>query len=92
MEKNRIGWLGMRIGERGREIHSLFKWAQGEQDSTEATMKKFETYVRHRKNKLVARYKLKYVSQSEVESFDNFVKTCQLILLDCSMPGHWNGM
>ncbi|XP_060085903.1 uncharacterized protein K02A2.6-like [Ylistrum balloti] len=82
-DKDKTGWIGMWIGRQGREVYKTFDWAEGEQDKPEVTLNKLEAYVRPRKNKRVARFRLKQRKQAEGESFDNFVKDVRLILMDC---------
>ena len=58
----------------------------GEREKKQTQVKvldKLEAYVRPRKNKRIARHKLKLRKQSTGESFDNFVKDLRLILMDC---------
>ena len=62
----------------------MFTWEEGEQENPEAVLKKFEAYIRPRKNKRIARHRLKQRKQVDGESFDNFVKDLRLILMDCS--------
>ena len=45
--------------------------------------KKFEDYIRPRKNERIARHCFKLRKQTSEESFDNVVKDIGLLLLDC---------
>ena len=80
---DRAGWLGMWIGQQGREVYKTFTWEAGEQDDPDAILTKLETYVKPAKNKRIARFKAQQRKQTEGEAFDNFVKDLRLLLLDC---------
>lgn len=82
-DKQKSGWLGTWIGSQGREIYKIFEWTEGEKDDPQKVLDKFESYTRPRKNKRIARHKLRQRKQKQSESFDNFVKDLRLILLDC---------
>lgn len=82
-KKDRCGWLGMWIGQQGREIYKTFNFDAGQEDDPANILKKLEDYVRPHKNKRVARYKLHRRKQLEGESFDNFVKDLRILLMDC---------
>jgi hypothetical protein len=78
------GWLGTWVGEQGREIYKTFQWAaEDDKKDPEKVLKHFETYVRPRKNKRIARHRFKQRKQTSSESFDNFVKDLRLVLMDC---------
>lgn len=81
--KDRAGWLGLWIGQQGREVYKTFKWEENEQDDPNKILDKLETYIRPRTNKRVARFKAVQRKQGEGESFDNFVKDLRLLLMDC---------
>ncbi len=81
---DKAGWIGIWIGQQGREIHKTFKWSDTEkEDDPNAVMKMFENYVLPQKNKRVARFKLSQRVQQEEESFDNFLKDLHLLAMDC---------
>ena len=81
---SKAGWLGMWIGQEGREIYKTFTWAAAEDENDpDVVLNKMETYVKPRKNKRVSRYKAQLRKQLEGESFDNFVKDLRLLLMDC---------
>ena len=82
-DKEKAGWLGTWIGHQGREIYKTLSWNEGEKADPVKVLDKLENYVRPRKNKRIARHKLKLRKQSQEESFDNFVKDLRLILMDC---------
>lgn len=82
-DKDRAGWLGIWIGKQGREVYKTFDWESGDEDKPDKILDKFEAYVRPRKNKRTARFKVKQRKQGESESFDNFVKDLRLIIMDC---------
>lgn len=82
-KKDKAGWLGIWIGKQGREIYKTFDWDDGEEDDPKKILDKFDVYVRPRKNKRAARFKVMQRKQKEGESFDNFVKDLRLILMDC---------
>ena len=73
----------MWIGKHGREVYKTMTWAEGDEDDPSKILDKFEVYVRPKKNKRAARFKVKQRRQQEDESFDNFVKDLRLILMDC---------
>ena len=81
--EEKAGWLGTWIGPQGREIYKMLQWGGGEKGGPEKVLDKLEAYVRPRKNKCIARHKLKLCKQNTGESFDNFVKDLRLILMDC---------
>lgn len=81
--KQQAGWLGTWIGQQGRETYKTFLWEEGEQEDPSKVLDKFEAYIRPRKNKRIARHRLKQRKQNGEESFDNFVKDLRLILMDC---------
>ena len=82
-DKRKAGRLGTWIGEQGREIYKTFEWIEGEKDDPNKVLDKFELYIHPRKTKRVARRRLFKRKQSSEESFDDFVKDLNLILLDC---------
>jgi hypothetical protein len=82
-DKDRAGWLGIWIGKQGREVYKTFVWQEGDVDKPDKVLDKFEAYVRPRKNKRAARFKVKQRRQGEGETFDNFVKDLRLIIMDC---------
>ncbi|XP_067656436.1 uncharacterized protein [Haliotis asinina] len=73
----------MWISRQGREVYKTLRWEEGEEDNLNVIMNKLETYVRPRKNKRIARFKLRERKQKVGENFDNFVKDLKLILMDC---------
>ena len=81
--EEKAGWLGTWIGPQGREIYKTLQWEEGEKANQVKVLNKLEAYLRPRKNKRIARHKLKLRKQSTGESFDNFVKDLRLILMDC---------
>lgn len=81
--KQQAGWLGMWIGEQGREIYKTLTWADGDKEDPEKVLDKFEAYVRPRKNKRIARHRFKQRKQGTSEGFDNFVKDLRILLMDC---------
>ena len=58
-DKQKAGFIGTWIGAQGRQIYRTLQWAEGEKEDPDKVLSKFETYVRPRKNKRVARHKLK---------------------------------
>lgn len=58
-DKDRAGWLGIWIGKQGREVYKTFDWESGDEDKPDKILDKFEAYVRPRKNKRTARFKVK---------------------------------
>ena len=64
-------------------MNKTVEWGEGEEDDPKEILDKFEVYVRPRKNKWAARFKVKKRRQQEGESFDNFVKDLRLISMDC---------
>ncbi|KAJ8305094.1 hypothetical protein KUTeg_017354 [Tegillarca granosa] len=81
--KDKAGWIGLWIGQQGREIYKTLTWDEGEEDAPDKILDKLEAYVRPRKNKRVARFRAQQRKQSHGESFDNFVKDLRIILMDC---------
>ena len=81
--KHKCGWLGMWIGQQGRELYKTFKFNEGEEDKPDVVLGKIEAYVRPRKNKRVSRYRATQRKQKEGETFDNFVKDLRLLIMDC---------
>ena len=62
----------------------MFQWEEGEKGNPVKVLDKRETCVRRqKKNKRIARHKLKLRKQYTSESFDNFVKDLRLIVMDC---------
>ena len=82
-KKDRAGWLGLWIGQQGREIYKTFTWNEGEQDDPDIILNKLNNYVRPRKNKRIARFRASQRKQMEGETFDNFVKDLRILLMDC---------
>jgi hypothetical protein len=82
-DKHRAGWLGMWIGQQGREVYKTFTWTGDQEDDPKEILNKLEEYVRPRKNKRMARFKVQRRTQSDSESFDNFVKDLRILLMDC---------
>ena len=82
-KKDCTGWLGMWIGQQGREIYKTFKFEAGKEDDPDAVLAKLKEYVKPAENKRIARFKAHQRKQNEGETFDNFVKDLRLLLLDC---------
>ena len=87
-DKDKSGWIGLWIGQQGREIYKTFNWTQdfdgvSEEDSPTAILQKFEDYILPRKNKRIARYKFSQRVQRMGESFDNFLKDLRILAMDC---------
>lgn len=82
-DKDKTGWLGMWIGQQGREIYKTFVFEGHQADDPAVVLKKLEDYVKPLKNKRVARYKAHQRRQQEGETFDNFVKDLRILLMDC---------
>ncbi|KAJ8300747.1 hypothetical protein KUTeg_022266 [Tegillarca granosa] len=82
-EKAKAAWLGLWIGQQGREVYKTFQWDGDEQDKPETVLNKLEQYVRPTKNVRASRYRLFQRKQSDTETFDNFVKDLRLIVMDC---------
>ena len=82
-KKDCAGWLGMWIGQQGREIYKTFKFEAGQEDDPSAVLAKLKEYVKPAENKRIARFKAHQRKQNEGETFDNFVKDLRLLLLDC---------
>ena len=81
-EKQKCGWVGTWIGEEGREIYKTLQIAEGV-DDVGVVFRKFEEYVRPKKNKRLSRHKLKNRKQTNGETFTNYVKDLKVILMDC---------
>ena len=81
--KQKAGWLGTWIGEQGREVYKTLEWADGEKGDPTKVLDKFESYIRPRKNKRIARHRFKQRKQGASESFNHFVKDLKLLLMDC---------
>lgn len=64
-------------------MYKTFDWESGGEDKPDKILDKFEAYIRPRKNKRTARFKVKQRKQGESGSFDNFVKDLRLIIMDC---------
>ncbi|CAC5389962.1 unnamed protein product [Mytilus coruscus] len=79
---DRADWLGLWIGQQGREVYKTFVWEENKQDDPDIILGKLETYIRPRTNKRVARFKACQRKQTEGETFENFVKNLRLLLMD----------
>ena len=77
---DKVGWLGLWIGLQGREIFKTLtsSWAESEKDKTDTILQKFWDFVRPKKNKRVARFRLRQRKQRGCEAFDNFLKDIRL--------------
>lgn len=82
-DREKAGWLGTWLGAQGREIYKTLTWGDGDKEKPDKVLEKFENYARPRKNKRMARHKLRLRRQTAGESFDNSVKDLKLILMDC---------
>lgn len=80
---DRAGWLGLWIGQHGREIYKTFTWLSGEKEDPEVVLQKFEDYVLPQRNKRIARFQFNRRSQLDGETFDNFVKDLRLLAMEC---------
>ncbi|GFS05246.1 transposon Ty3-I Gag-Pol polyprotein [Elysia marginata] len=80
-EKQKCGWVGTWIGGEGREICKTLQIAEA--DDVGVVFRKFEEYVRPKKNKRMSRHKLKNRKQTSTETFTNYVKDLKVILMDC---------
>lgn len=79
-DKDKAGWLGMWIGQQGRESYKTFTWEENEEDDPKVVLDKKEMYVRQRKNKRVAGFRAQQRQQAQGEPFDNFVKNLKVII------------
>ena len=82
-DKEKAGWLGMWVGPEGKEVHKTLTWEAGEKEDPEKVRDKLQDYVRHRKNRRIARFRFHQRVQREGEAFDNFVKDLRLLVMDC---------
>ena len=83
-DKSKAGWLGTWLGAHGREIFRTMSWEKEEhKQDPDKILENFETYVRPRKNKRIARHNLKLRHQRTEESFDQFLTDLRLIIMDC---------
>ena len=84
-EKQKCGWVGSWIGEHGREVYKTLEFTEEERTNLtyDTLMTKFELFVRPKRNKRVARHRLKQRKQRPEESFMNFVKDLKIIIMDC---------
>ncbi|XP_052762296.1 uncharacterized protein K02A2.6-like [Mya arenaria] len=76
-------WVGMWIGQEGREIYKTLDWKEGEKDDNTKILNKFEEYVSPKKNKRIARFKAQQRKQKESEPFDSYIKDLKLLVMDC---------
>ena len=67
--KRKAGWLGTWIGTHGCEVYKMFTWEETEKDDAYKILDHFETYVRPRKNKRIARHRLEQQKQKSEETF-----------------------
>lgn len=77
------GWLGMWLGQEGREIFKTLSWTDGEQDDHTKILGKYEEYISPKRNKRVARFKAQQRKQKEGENFDTYIKDLKLLVMDC---------
>ena len=82
-KQQKAGWVGMWIGQQGREIYKTLHLTQEEEADPDIILKKIEDYVRPRQNKRVNRFRAQQRKQIEGESFDNFIKDLKLLIMDC---------
>ena len=73
-KKDCAGWLGMWIGQQGRDIYKTFTWDAGQEDNLAEILGKFENYVKPAKNKRVARFKAHQRKQNEGENLTILLK------------------
>ena len=73
----------MWIGQEGREVYKTFVFQNEDEDKPEKILEKLENYVRPKKNKRMARFRLHQRTQKETETFDNFVKDLKILAMDC---------
>ena len=83
-KKAQAGWLGTWIGAQGREIFRTLEWKAGEKENPDKILDNFETYVSPRKNKRIARHKLKSLKQQQNECFAKFLTRLRLMIMDCA--------
>ncbi|XP_062583203.1 uncharacterized protein LOC134244964 [Saccostrea cucullata] len=81
--KHKAGWIGMWIGQEGREVYKTFVFENDDEDDPKKIVKKLENYVRPKKNKRMARFRLHQRTQKEAETFDNLVKDLKILAMDC---------
>ena len=63
--KHKAGWIGMWIGQEGREVYKTFVFQNEDEDKPEKILEKLENYVRPKKNKRMARFRLHQRTQKE---------------------------
>ena len=61
----------------------MFTWEETEKNGPYKVLNHFETYVRPRKNKRIARHRLQQRKRNSEETLDHFVKDLRIILMDC---------
>ena len=77
------GWMGMWLGQEGREVFKTLQWDDGEMEDHAKIIEKFQDYISPQKNKRVARFKAQQRKQKEGETFDFFIKDLKLLVMDC---------
>lgn len=91
-EKEKVSYLMTHIGDKGREIYLTLEWETialedgsrvSEKDTPEGVYKKYETYVKPRKNQMRATVNFHRCRQQEGERFHDFVTDLKLLVKDC---------
>jgi hypothetical protein len=78
-DAQKAGWLGTWLGSTGREIFKTLTFTNdADKKKPNVIVAKLEDYVRPRKNKRVARHRLRKRKLLPGESFDMFMKDLSL--------------
>ena len=81
-EEEKISYLLIWVGEKGRDIYNTFQLSDDEKKKLEIHWTKFKGYVTPRSNEVFERYKFHARNQAN-ETFDSFVTDLKLLVKSC---------
>ena len=82
--EERVAYVLIWIGEKGRDIHQTWNLSEDEQKDVDVIYEKFDEYFEPKQNYLFSRYNFQKRTQKENESIDDFVTDLQLMVKPCS--------
>ena len=91
-EEEKVNYLMIWVGDKGREIYGTWTLTNDEKKSLEAHYNKFKAYVEPKSNRVFARYKFQCIVQSNGDTIEQFVTALKVGVKDCGYGDKANEM
>ena len=82
-EEEKVSYLLLWIGEKGRDIHSTWQLSQEESKKLDTYFSKFASHLQPKTNSIFSRYKF-YSQKQDSDTIDQFVTRLRLIAKECN--------